>query len=66
MFQCLGVNKCGKELFLFRKRASHRVLTDFMQVRVSSLNMHKMKNKIAPVISRVEETVIKRSLSQEK
>ena len=24
MFQCLGVNKCGKELFLFRKRAGHR------------------------------------------
>ena len=34
-----------------------QVLTDFMQVGISSLNMHKM----ARAISRVEETVIKSS-----
>ena len=27
MFQCLRVNKCGKEIFLFRKRASHREIS---------------------------------------
>ena len=40
-----------------------QVLPDFMHVRMSSLNTHKMKNKIARAI---EETVTKTSLSQKK
>ena len=69
MFQCLRVNKCGKEPFLFRERASHRETscTTRFDTGENVIFEHAQNEKQTSTCHiRAEETVTKRGLSQEK